>query len=133
MNQVVVRFQNAQILKGQTLDFIPTKDRFHLLVVGAVPGTKPLEILMDQLKAVFFVRSLSGGDPRQKKVNEIDPGQQVQGKKIRITFNDGEVMLGMTQGFLPGRPGFFVVPVDKNSNNLRCFVVVSATQEIALL
>ena len=42
-------------------------------------------------------------------------------------------MLGMTQGYLPGRPGFFVVPVDKNSNNLRCFVVVSATQEIALL
>ena len=133
MNLVVVHFQNAQILKGQTLDFIPTKDRFHLLLADAAPGTKPLEILVDKLKAVFFVRSLSGGDPRQKKVNQFAPDQKVQGKKIRITFKDGEVMLGMTQGFQSGRSGFFVVPVDQNSNNHRSFVVTAATQEITLL
>ena len=72
MNLVVVHFQNAQILKGQTLDFIPTKDRFLLLLADAAPGTKPLEILVDKLKAVFFVRSLSGGDPRQKKVHQTE-------------------------------------------------------------
>lgn len=132
MNQVVVHFQNAQILKGQTLDFIPAKDRFHLLVAGAEPGTKPLEILVDKLKAVFFVRSLEG-NRGQKKLNEFGPDELVQGKKIRITFKDGEVMLGVTQGYQSGRPGFFVVPVDKNSNNQRCFVVASATQEITLL
>ena len=132
MNLVVVHFQNAQILKGQTLDFIPTKDRFHLLVAGAALGTKPLEVLVDKLKAVFFVRTLEG-NPGQKKANQFGPDEQVQGKKIKITFKDGEVMLGMTQGYQSGRPGFFVVPVDKKSNNQRCFVVVSATQEIALL
>ena len=132
MNLVVVHFQNAQVLKGQTLDFVPTKDRFHLVVAGAAPGSKPLEILLDKLKAVFFVRTLDG-NPGQTKHDEFSPDQQVQGKKVRITFKDGEVMLASTQGYQPGRPGFFVVPMDNNSNNQRCFVVVSATQEITLL
>lgn len=132
MNLVVVHFQDAQVLKGQTLDFIPTKDRFHLVVTGAAPGTKPVEVLMDKLKAVFFVRSLEG-DPGHKKHDRLPPDQQVQGKKIMITFNDGEVMLASTQGYQPGRPGFFVVPLENGSNNQRCFVVASATREITHL
>ena len=132
MNLVVVHFQNAEILKGQTLDFIATKDRFHLIVAGMALGTKPLEIIVDKLKAIFFVRSLEG-KPGQKKINEFRPGQDIQGKKIKITFKDGEVMLGTTQSYQSGRPGFFVIPVDKDSNNQRCFVVTSATQDITLL
>ena len=132
MNLVVVHFQNAEVLKGQTLDFIPTKDRFHLVVAGAAPGAKPLEVLMEKLKAVFFVRTLDG-NPGQKKHDDSPPDQVVQGKKIRITFKDGEVMVASTQGYQPGRPGFFVVPLDNGSNNQRCFVVASATREITLL
>ena len=42
-------------------------------------------------------------------------------------------MVGTTQGYNPGRPGFFLIPADPQSNNERCFVVTGATQEVALL
>ena len=55
------------------------------------------------------------------------------GKKMRVVFQDGEVLLGTTQGYQPGRPGFFLVPADPRSNNERCFVISSATREVTLL
>lgn len=48
----------------------------------------------------------------------------------QVLFKDGETILGTTQGYQSGRPGFFVVPPDPESNNERCFVISRATQEI---
>jgi len=42
-------------------------------------------------------------------------------------------MVGATQGYQPGRPGFFLIPADAQSNNERCFVVTAATQEVSFL
>jgi hypothetical protein len=42
-------------------------------------------------------------------------------------------MLGTTQGYQPGRPGFFVAPADRESNVDRCFVVTASTREVELL
>jgi hypothetical protein len=84
-----------------------------------------------ELKAVFFVRNFEG-DPTYKDRQEFDRAS-ASGRKIRVTFKDGELLLGMTQGYQPGRPGFFVIPADPRSNIERCFVVTAFTQEVALL
>jgi hypothetical protein len=132
MNQLVVHTKRGQLIKGSTSNFLPGKDRFHLIPAGGSLSARPLEILIADLKAVFFVKDLKGQPERVKK-NVFDPGGSVQGKRIRVVFSDGETMLGTTQTYQPGRSGFFVVPMDPGSNNERCFIVSAATREITLL
>jgi hypothetical protein len=43
------------------------------------------------------------------------------------------VLVGTTQGYQPGRPGFFLIPADAKSNNERCYVVASAAREITFV
>jgi hypothetical protein len=55
------------------------------------------------------------------------------GRKIKVVFADVEVIVGTTQGYQPGRPGFFMVPVDSEANVERCYVVSASTTEVSLL
>jgi len=132
MNQVVAHTKTGQLIKGITNNFLPNKESFHLLPAGSAPGSKPMEVFLNQLKAVFFVKDLQGQRDHQEK-NAFDPYAFQQGKKIRVVFQDGEVLVGLTQGYQPGRPGFFMVPADPKSNNERCYIVTSSTKEVTLL
>jgi hypothetical protein len=130
MNQIVARFQDGRLMKGFTTDFLPTKDRFHMTLEEHGAAAKPVEVRVAELKAVFFVKSFEG-DPQHKRSNE--PNQGGPGRRLRIVFKDGEVVVGTTQGYDRSRPGFFVIPVDATGNNERCFVVAAATQEVSFL
>lgn len=130
MNRVVAHFQDGRMLKGFTNDFLPAKTSFHLVADGAPAGAKAEDIAVAQLKALFFVKSFVG-DSQHQRSNE--PTQGGPGRRLRIVFKDGEVMVGTTQGYDRTRPGFFVVPVDASDNNERCFVVAAATQEVSFV
>ena len=132
MNKVVVRYSDGRIVKGMTADFIPGKDLFHVSVTGAPPGTPPVEVHTKDLKALFFVKDYAG-DPKHARRNEFDPSHPPVGRKIRVSFKDGEVLVGTTVGYQKGRPGFFLVPADSDSNTERCYIVAAATQEISYL
>jgi hypothetical protein len=132
MNKVVVRFLDGRILKGNTSDFFPGKSVFHVNPVDAPAGSKPLEIQIKDLKAVFFVKDFSG-KPQHRKRQEFDPGRSPVGRKIKVVFKDNEVMVGTTQGYQPDRPGFFMVPADSESNNERCYIFRASTQQIVFL
>jgi len=130
MNKVVARFVDGRMVKGMTSDFVPGKDRFH--VMPGEPGSRPVPIETRDLKALFFVKDLSG-NPAHVERKEFEEGKAVAGKRIRVVFADGEVMIGSTNGYQAGRPGFFYVPADSSSNILRCYVIVAATTEVTLL
>ena len=132
MNRVVAHFTDGRLIKGVTNDFLPGKERFHVVPAEAPPGSKPLELIVGDLKALFFVRDFAGS-PEHKESDQFDPRKPPAGRKIRVVFKDGEVMVGATQGYQPGRPGFFLIPADAQSNNERCFVVTAATQEVSFL
>ena len=132
MNQVVAHYLDGRLVKGTTNNFLPGKDLFHLLASGQTIQAKPTEVLLVDLKALFFVKDLRG-NPNLEEKTQFDPGKVLPGRKIRVVFKDGEVLVGTTQGYQPGRPGFFVVPLDERSNNERCFIVSSSTQAINLL
>jgi hypothetical protein len=132
MNRIVARFQNGTLLKGFTNDFLPAKDHFHLFAEGQLAGTKPAEIRIAELKALFFVKTFAG-DPQHQDVTDQGAGRPAAGRRIRVVFKDGETLVGVTQGYDRSRPGFFVVPVDQSSNNDRCFVVAAATEEVSFL
>lgn len=132
MNKVVARFADDRLVKGMTINFFPGKDSFHVSAATASAEAKPVEIHTKDLKALFFVKDLAG-DPRHVERNELDQSHPPIGRPIRVEFKDGEVLVGTTTGYQPGRPGLFLVPADPGSNNERCYVVTAATREVRFL
>ena len=132
MNRVVARYVDGRMVKGFTSDFIPAKDRFHVAAAGAPAGSRPVEIEKKDLKALFFVKDFEG-NPLHEERKEFDPARPTVGRRIRVVFSDGEVLVGTTLGYQQGRPGFFLESVDHESNIERCYVVCAATREIAFI
>lgn len=130
MNKVVARFADGRIIKGVTADFFPNKDVFHVSDSSAPMGAEPVEIRKADLKALFFVKDLAG-NPAYDEVKEFS--SRPIGRALKVVFNDGEVMVGTTTGYQPGRPGFFLEPADPNSNNERCYIVTAATREVGFI
>ncbi|MBN2369906.1 MAG: hypothetical protein JXO72_05415 [Vicinamibacteria bacterium] len=130
--KIVAHYQDGRLVKGFTNDFLPTKDRLHIVPMEAPPSAHPVEVQIKDLKAIFFVKDFLGDSQHQDK-NEFDPRKPTPGRKLRVVFKDGEVMMGTTQGYQPGRPSFFLVPADTTSNAERCFIVAAATQEVAFV
>ena len=131
-NKVVARFADGRMVKGSTSDFVPTKDGFHVADSNAGPGAPPIRVQLVELKALFFVKDLAGSStPRPR--NEFVQGKAVAGRKIQVIFKDGETLVGTTQGYQPGRPGFFMVPANPDANTERCYVVAAATKSVTLL
>jgi hypothetical protein len=131
-NKIVVRYQDGRIVKGMTGDFFPNKDSFHLSPVNAPPGTKPVNVSIPELKAVFFVKTFEG-NPEYNDQKEVEADKTVVGRKIRVVFKDGEVLVGTTHGYQPGRPAFFINPADSRSNNERFFIISAATKEVSFV
>ena len=122
-NKVVVRYKDGRILKGTTTDFFPNKVQFH---VSEMSGENTA-VYVEELKAIFFVKDYEGDKDYQPKYDSDIAGG---GKKIRVEFEDGEVITGHTLGYSPDRTGFFVTPADPESNNSRIFVIKAATKSI---
>jgi len=126
-NKVVAHFLSGELLKGETNDFFPNKDFFHLTCQAS---GDVLEIDLFELKAIYFVKTFEGNPD----YNENHDAERVGfGKKIKVQFKDSETIIGYTQGFSPNRPGFFLFPVDAKSNNDRIFIVNAATEEIGFI
>ncbi|UCD32410.1 MAG: hypothetical protein JSW04_01630 [Desulfobacterales bacterium] len=125
-NKVVIRFNDGRILKGNTSDFFPNKNRFHLTHLDG----KIEEIDIGALKAVFFVKNFKGNKYHQKSYDDKVHGA---GRKIKVDFNDNESIIGYALGYSPDRQGFFMTPGDVEGNNERIFVVRSATKNIEFL
>lgn len=128
-NKVVVRYLDGRVLKGFTSNFMPNKDSFHLTPSDEKLGAQIHAVHIKECKAVFFVRDFVGKSQYQDR-KEFQADKTAGGRKIKVVFKDKEVLVGTTQGYQPGRPGFFLFPADPESNNDRCFVVSAATQAI---
>jgi hypothetical protein len=131
--RVVARYLDGRTLKGTTADFLPARPSFHVVPSGQ-QGTsiQVIEVKIAELKAVFFVRDLTG-DAAYNEAKAFPPDAHPAGRKVQVEFSDGETIVGTTQGYQPDRPGFFVVPVDPKSNNERCFVVMAAVKDVTFL
>ncbi|MGD1967372.1 MAG: hypothetical protein PVH74_08095 [Desulfobacterales bacterium] len=122
-NKVVARFKDGTILKGKTNDFFPNKTSFHVETLNGETET----IDVEQLKALFLVKDFEGNKEYNEEFNDEVSGA---GRKIKVTFSDGEIITGYTLGYSPNRQGFYMTPADLQSNNVRIFVIKSATEKI---
>ena len=126
INKIVARFKNGTLKKGTTSDFFPNKVMFHL---NSATG-EIVDINIEELKAVYFVKNFEGDKDRMDEYKDDVPGG---GRKIQVTFPDGEILIGYTQGYSPIRSGFFVIPSDLQNNNDRIYVITSATEKVTFL
>jgi hypothetical protein len=133
-NYVVARYQDGRMVKGITHDFGTQKKAFHVISVKNEKeerGGKVAEVFLADLKAVFFVKSLTGkGDHSPVKGSLEEEMVPMGSVKVKITFFDGEILMGATHGYSAERKGFFVVPLESESNNLRVFVISNAIKKI---
>ncbi len=132
-NRIVVHYKNGTLLKGYTHDFNPVRETFHVNGDADADGDGVREVMVPDLIAVFFVRTL-GGDryySEKKRFGEVD-SSKLKGLKIKVTFIDGEVIRGVTLGYNRNKKGFFVVPIDPKSNNERIYVVSDAVSAVSL-
>ena len=131
-SKIVVRYRNGKILKGYTQNFFPNKPVFHVNRHGGTGPGDVVEVNLDDLKAVFFVRDFMGNAKHVDR-KQLAPGERPQGRLMEVTCSDGEVMVGTTTGYDPKRPAFFLFPIDPSSNNVRVFMVTSAVRTARFL
>ena len=129
-SKLVVRYLNGRVAKGHTLDFSSTKEGFHLIPDDE--GALSQEVRFNQIKAVFFVKDFMGNREYDER-KEFDGSQKVMGKKMQVTFLDGEVLTGIAEIYMPNRIGFVLFPPDPKSNTEKVFVVNSSVREVKFL
>ena len=129
-NKVVARYRDGRVVKGFTHDFNQNKSIYHLSL--ADNQKEVLEINTCQLKAVFFVKTFAGNRDYRGPAETIliEKLNKMPGIKMKITFLDGEVMYGTTQGYDPERKGFFMFPADQQANCERAFIIRQATTNV---
>jgi hypothetical protein len=126
-NRIVLHFGDGSIIKGSTGDFFPDKQWFHITENGT---STAIRVDVAKLKGVFFVKNYDG-NPDYESTHDAE--RKGLGKKVMVTFKDGEGVVGYTSGFSPNKPGFFLFPADANGNTEKIFVVIAATEAIRFL
>ncbi len=79
---------------------------------------------------MFFVKDFRGNS-RYKESKKVETGKS--GRKIEVTFSDGEKIVGTTQAYNPNSKGVFVFPANAKSNSLRIFVVNWNVRDVKFL
>ena len=129
MNKVVVHTVQGEVIKGFTGDFSRNKSAFLL---SSEDGSIRINqtILLKNLKAIFFVKTFDGNFLH--KTMHYFKGEESYGKKVLITFKDGEKFYGRVEAMHsdPNDSGFFIFPLDVNSNTIRAFVVNSFIENV---
>lgn len=126
--KVVVRLTDGRLLKGTTGDFHPGADNFTVNVSQGPWKGEAVPIKLQSVKALFFVKELTGNRAYREK--KMQAPSERPGKKVTVTFLDGETIRGTATGLNLGLKGFYLFPSDPKSNNKRIFIVHSAVKHI---
>jgi len=127
---VVVHYRDGQLVKGSTEGF--SGENLTFVVQQLHGGAEGIRIDLANLKAVFFVKDFVGNSAYDEvKAFHLDANSP--GPRMEVAMFDGEVLVGTVEGYRPDGHGFFLVPADPNSNNLRCFVVSAAVTRASVI
>ena len=124
VHRVVIRYKTGEVRRGTIADFRSGGSTFTLLEEMPGGSNRDVTVAVEDLKAVFFVRSLEG-NPGYSEKKLQDPAHPM-GRRLLVTFSDGESLRGTTIGTNLTHHGFFLFPADPQSNNKRIFVVRTA-------
>ena len=128
---VVVHYRDGQLVKGHTTEFSGENPTFQVQQLHG--GPQPISVDLENLKAVFFVKDFVGNAAYDEvKAFRADFTMR-PGARMEVGLFDGETLVGTVEGYRPSGLGFFLVPADPNSNNLKCFVVSAAVTRASVI
>lgn len=119
--KIVVRYLDGRLVKGTTQNFNPAAPSFHITWEKDKSAADPLVVMLNTVKAVFFVKDFAGNRLYNER-KEFVGNEPYQGRRMKIHFSDGEVMVGSSPNYAPGKPGFFFFPVDPGSNTIKAWI-----------
>ena len=132
-----MRCLDGRVIRGHIDDFSASDER----VAVEDESSARQEIGVEELKAIFFVRTFEGNRSYAEKKSFLE--QVSLGKRVFVKFKDGECMTGYIEGGVPWKrgfflepkkgPGFFLLPVDNESNNIKVFVVASSVWDVTVM
>jgi type IV pilus assembly protein PilB len=127
-NKIVARFLDGRMLKGFILSF---DQKSSALRVESKDRSTTTDIPWEDLKAVFFVREFEGlnrglGD----HVSPQSLAVSASTRHVQVEFLDGEIIQGNAETLKKDQRGFFIMPLDRESNNLRIFVLRTALRQL---
>jgi hypothetical protein len=127
-NDVVAHYLNGSIVKGTSMDVVPSKGFCHIRTDEGIT-----KVDFKDLKALYFVKDLSG-NPKRKDSQEVqEDDMRLRGSRLlEVIFKDDERLVVLCNTFPPKTERFFVLPIDIDSNNQRILInrdaVVSITE-----
>jgi len=117
---------------GTVQGFSPRRDTCTIFPPDHQPGQPGIDIKLNELKAIFFVKEFSNEKVHEHTHNDEFVGP-THGRKMEVTFIDGKTLRGTTEGYSPNRIGFFMNPPDPGGNNHRIFIVNSSVGSVRWL
>lgn len=129
-SRIVIRYNSGQLHKGYTHNFLPTKGFVNVMPEPVVAPDNKLAVPFTELKAIFFVKDHEG-NPAYVEDKTLDSA--ARGRKVSVTFRDGEELVGTTVNYNSSAPGFFVQPADPQSNNERVFIIAQAIRGLQFI
>jgi len=130
--KLVVRYLDGRLVKGKTINFNPAAPNFTITFLDGDASAAPLVVWLKDVKAVFFVRTFEG-NRRYEERKSFRQGDAFQGRRLEITFPDGEVMVGSSPNYTPGAPGFFLFPVDSGANTVKAWIPGGSVRNVKFL
>jgi len=127
--KLVVHFKDTKVIKGSTYKLDPASLGFHLVPLDQVEGQDRIHVSFSDITAIHIVRDFEG---------EFDPLEDVtetpaEGQEVKVAFRDGKVIEGRTlHRFDPACRRFFMVPKDRDGNNISILVERSALKGIEM-
>ena len=135
--RVILRCLDGRLIRGSIGDFSAADEVVDL----EDESSQVQKFRVNELKAIFFVRTFEGKPEYSERKSFRDPVSL--GKRVFVKFKDGESMTGYIEGGVPWEkgfflesskgPGFFLIPVDSESNNIKVFVVASSVWDVTVM
>ncbi|HVH71688.1 MAG TPA: hypothetical protein VNB49_11325, partial [Candidatus Dormibacteraeota bacterium] len=125
--KAVVAFLDGRRLKGYIRNFSAQQVRFRVYSEQESEQNEGTDVQMKDLKAIFFARDPVGGSGHAEPQTLASRNQ---GRRAEVLFRDSEKLVGTTDAYDPQGIGFFLVPTDPRSNNLRVFVITKNVTQI---
>lgn len=131
-DKLVAHFRDGQVYKGYSSDFDGLRSSFHVYSTEA-PVASSRRLDLDELKAIFYVRTWGRGPGREDRTYSFDDETCAPGRRAAVQFRDGERIWGYVLDDHLSEAGFFLIPANPDDNNIKIFVVRDATEEVAYL
>jgi hypothetical protein len=115
---VVVHYKDGRTLRGFGENFLPAdRDILVRSLEGAV-----VTVPLSDVKVVCFVRSHATDGLSRHRHPAALLFQGVPGRRVVVLFKDGERLEGIAAITETPKSGFFLTPLNPESNNLQVFV-----------